>query len=93
MDDALRNALFNLLVPPNIEATIDSLVNTCALAVAGKPDDIRAGAVAWMRREVVENLSELDEFRGKNLDPIADLLAERLKERIKEIEAVGAGRA
>jgi len=93
MDDALRNALFNLLAPPNIEATIDSLVNTCALAVAGKPDDIRGGAVAWLRREVVENLSELEEFRSKNLDPIADLLAARLEERIKEIVAVRSGRA
>jgi len=93
MDDKLRNLLVDLLAPANIEATIEHLVNTCALAVAGKSADVRAGAVAWLRNEVVENLSKLDEFRGKNLAPIADFVAERLAKRISEIEAIGVSRA
>lgn len=93
MDETLRNLLVDLLAPPGIEATIESLVNTCALAVAGKPADIRAGAVVWIRNEIIGGLSKLDEFRGKNLAPIADFVADRLAKRIAEIEAIGAGRA
>ncbi|RNJ50282.1 hypothetical protein [Methylocystis hirsuta] len=93
MDDALRNTLFELLAPPNIEDNIERLVNTVALVAAGKSSEIRAGAVDWLRGEVVENLSKFDEFRGKDITQVADLLAKRLAKRIDEIEAIGAGRA
>lgn len=92
MDDSLKNVLIDLLAPAGIEETINSLVNSCALAVAGKPADVRAGAVAWLRNEATEGLSKLDEFRGKNLAPIADYIAGCLAKRIGEIEASGAGR-
>ncbi len=93
MDETLRNLLVDLLVPANTEATIDRLVDTCALAAAGKSDDVRAGAVAWLRSEVIESLSKLDEFSGKDLSPIADFVADRLTKRIAEIEASTAGSA
>lgn len=93
MEETLRNLLVDLLAPPGIEATIESLVNTCALAVAGKPADVRAGAVKWLRNEIVDDMSKLDQFLGKDLTPLVDFFADRLTKRIAEIEAIGSGRA
>lgn len=93
MDDVLKNILIDLLAPPGIEATIEDVVNIWALASAGMSADIRAKVVACLHNEIIGDMSKLDEFRGKELAPIADFVADRLAKRIAEIEASGAGRA
>lgn len=93
VDEPLRNLLIDLMGVANIEADFEDLVNTCALAIAGKDAEERAGMVSWLRNEAMEDFSKLDALCGKDLPPLAELLAERLAERIAEIEANGAGRA
>ncbi|MFO1125737.1 MAG: hypothetical protein U1E25_10910 [Methylocystis sp.] len=93
VDEPLRNPLIDLVGVADIEATFERLVNTVALAAAGKEADERAAVVAWLQNEAMEDFSKSDALRGKDLAPLAALLAARLAKRIAEIEAAGAGRA
>ncbi|MGJ0535548.1 hypothetical protein [Methylocystis sp.] len=93
VDEPLRNLLIDLMGVANIEASFQNLVDTCALAVAGKGDDDAGALVAWLQIEAMEDFSKSDALRGKDLAPLADLLAARLEKRIKEIEAGQVGRA
>ncbi|MFO1125741.1 MAG: hypothetical protein U1E25_10935 [Methylocystis sp.] len=48
---------------------------------------------AWVQNEAMEDFSKSDALRGKDLVPLAALLAARLTKRIAEIEAGGHGSA
>jgi hypothetical protein len=69
------------------------VIDKTSLLAANQLDDARAAAVAWFRKELIDGLSGKEEFAGKDLSAVADALAERLVNRIDEIEAVGAGMA
>ncbi|MFO1125935.1 MAG: hypothetical protein U1E25_12130 [Methylocystis sp.] len=77
----------------NIEDSFERLVDTCALAVAGQDADARAGIVASLQKEAMEDFSKSDALRGRDLAPLAALLAARLAKRIAEIEAGDHGSA
>lgn len=82
-----------LLGLTDVEASIRHTIDTVALAAANGGDDVRAGAIRWFRQELIDGLSGYPEFAGKDLNAVADALAERLVKRIAEIEASGQGNA
>lgn len=89
----MSDPVADLLGLDGVEASIKRTIDTVALAAANGGDDVRARAVTWFQKELVEGLSGYPEFAGKDLGALADSLAERLVKRIDEIEAGQVGRA
>ncbi|WP_292532281.1 hypothetical protein [Methylocystis sp.] len=74
----------DLLGLDGVEASIRRVIDTTALLAA---------AVAWFRQELIDGLSGEEEFAGKDLNAVADALAQRLEKRIAEVEAAQVGSA
>jgi hypothetical protein len=89
----MSNPIAYLLGIDGIEASIRRTIDTVALVAAKQPEGVRAAAIAWFRKELIDGLSGKEEFAGKDLSAFADNLTERLVKRINEIEAGQAGRA
>ena len=81
----MSDPLAALLGLDGVEASIKHTIDTVALAAANGGDDVRAGAVTWFKKELIEGLSSYPEFAGKNLSAVADALSQRLVKRIAEI--------
>jgi hypothetical protein len=89
----MTDPVATLLGLKGVEASVRRVIDTTALLAANQPEGIRAAAVAWFKKELIDGLSGKEEFAGRDLNPIADALAERLVRRIDEIEASGKGSA
>lgn len=88
----MRDPLADLLGFNDVEASIRRTIDTIALIAAKQPESVRSAAVAWFRQELMELMPQHEALRGKDLNAVADALAERLVKRINEIEASEVGR-
>ena len=52
-----------------VEASIRRVIDTTLLLAAKQPEGVRAAAVAWFRKELIDGLSGKEEFAGKDLAP------------------------
>lgn len=89
----MRDPIADLLGVVDVEASVRRTIDTVALIVVKQPESVRAAAVAWFRQELMDLMPQHEALRGKDLNAVADTLAERLAKRIDEIEASEAGSA